>query len=47
MVLRAVVKGQGEDAFIVSIKNTVISLSNGGNIKIMEGNAKTRLLGSV
>ena len=51
MVLGAVVNSEGEDvlerAYIVSNKDAVIRLSNGGNLKIMEGNAKTRLLDSV
>ena len=51
MVLGAVINGEGEDVLegvdVVSNEDTVICLSNGSNIKVVEGDSKTRFLGGV
>ena len=51
MVLGAVVTGEREDALegadVVRNEDTVICLSDGSNIKVVEGDVKTRFLGGV
>ena len=51
MVFTAVVDGESKEALegedVVSQEHTIVSLANGSNVKIMEGDAKTRALGSI